>query len=388
MLIASFLILCFCISFINADRESNDLSLTLKNGKTEEDLKDDTVPVLVIENPFYFYEESNQELQQIEVFVESNSILKVGTFKDNSSTGMVWRILNEDEIEGSDFVDYIGPSCYEFLKTYDGFNSTKLIEDPITGCPGVRNYNFRIWEATLEDELPSIKVGLFGYRASNPIYKTVEFILKVKESTISNDSLPVININYNGSNEEEVYVESNTILEINGLSESRSLGSSWFIINDDELDSSKFIDIVGKGSSGLSSGTKIVPGGSINVSYKFRINHVTSEDELPVIQLGQGRYGSSRPYVTYNIVLKVKGVEKKECTFDGYQCCTLAKTKAIYEDKDGKWGVENGDWCYFKETTCFSQKLGYPCCKGKKVVYIDDDGKWGVEDGQWCGINN
>jgi len=81
MLIASFLILCFCISFINADRESNDLSLTLKNGKTEEDLKDDTVPVLVIENPFYFYEESNQELQQIEVFVKVTLSLRLVLLK-------------------------------------------------------------------------------------------------------------------------------------------------------------------------------------------------------------------------------------------------------------------------------------------------------------------
>ena len=36
---------------------------------------------------------------------------------------------------------------------------------------------------------------------------------------------------------------------------------------------------------------------------------------------------------------------------------------------------------------CFSEKLGYPCCKKTKdIVYSDEDGPWGVEDNSWCGI--
>jgi len=38
--------------------------------------------------------------------------------------------------------------------------------------------------------------------------------------------------------------------------------------------------------------------------------------------------------------------------------------------------------------TCFSQRLGYPCCKGNEVLYTDNDGKWGVENDEWCGIED
>ncbi|OUM61933.1 family 6 glycoside hydrolase, partial [Piromyces sp. E2] len=37
---------------------------------------------------------------------------------------------------------------------------------------------------------------------------------------------------------------------------------------------------------------------------------------------------------------------------------------------------------------CFSTKLGYPCCSGNEVKYVDSDGKWGIENNQWCGISS
>ena len=38
--------------------------------------------------------------------------------------------------------------------------------------------------------------------------------------------------------------------------------------------------------------------------------------------------------------------------------------------------------------SCFSEKLGYKCCEGNVVEYIDEDGKWGIENDQWCGISD
>jgi len=74
-----------------------------------------------------------------------------------------------------------------------------------------------------------------------------------------------------------------------------------------------------------------------------------------------------------------------------YPCCSKGK-KVRYTDKNGKWGVENGNWCGIDSDsmgTCFSVALGYPCCSaGKKVRYTDKDGSWGVENGNWCGIDN
>eukprot|EP00833_Pecoramyces_ruminatium_P014586 jgi/Orpsp1_1/1188618/evm.model.d7180000066129.1 len=71
----------------------------------------------------------------------------------------------------------------------------------------------------------------------------------------------------------------------------------------------------------------------------------------------------------------------------GYNCCSGCEI--IYTDDDGKWGVENGQWCGLKDScsqSCWAEKLGYSCCKSTKdIIYTDDDGKWGVENEQWCG---
>ncbi|KAG4090189.1 endoglucanase B [Neocallimastix lanati (nom. inval.)] len=75
----------------------------------------------------------------------------------------------------------------------------------------------------------------------------------------------------------------------------------------------------------------------------------------------------------------------------GYSCCNGCEV--AYTDSDGKWGVENGNWCGIKSSCnntsriCWSEKLGYPCCQNtSSVVYTDNDGNWGVENGNWCGI--
>jgi cellulose 1,4-beta-cellobiosidase len=74
----------------------------------------------------------------------------------------------------------------------------------------------------------------------------------------------------------------------------------------------------------------------------------------------------------------------------GYPCCS--GNDVVYIDNDGKWGVENGNWCGIADTpapaACWSTSLGYPCCSSSsaQVYYTDNDGKWGVENNDWCGI--
>jgi len=76
----------------------------------------------------------------------------------------------------------------------------------------------------------------------------------------------------------------------------------------------------------------------------------------------------------------------------GYQCCSPTNTQVIYQDENGDWGIENGDWCGITKsssasTACWSQKLGYECCSGCLTVYYsDNDGKWSVENNEWCGV--
>jgi len=74
----------------------------------------------------------------------------------------------------------------------------------------------------------------------------------------------------------------------------------------------------------------------------------------------------------------------------GYPCCS--GNEVVYTDNDGKWGVENGNWCGIADApaqaTCWSLSQGYPCCSSSnaEVWYTDASGKWGVENGDWCGI--
>ncbi|OUM61937.1 Non-catalytic module family DOC2, partial [Piromyces sp. E2] len=74
----------------------------------------------------------------------------------------------------------------------------------------------------------------------------------------------------------------------------------------------------------------------------------------------------------------------------GYICCSPDNTDLYYQDEYGDWGIdfEKNEWCgitpYVKE--CWSKELGYNCCNGCNVIEIDNDGKWGVENDEWCGI--
>jgi len=72
----------------------------------------------------------------------------------------------------------------------------------------------------------------------------------------------------------------------------------------------------------------------------------------------------------------------------GYPCCKKENPHVYYRDEDGVWGVENHNWCGITVKGCWSEKLGYPCCEKEnpKIYYKDANGIWGVEHGNWCGI--
>ena len=75
----------------------------------------------------------------------------------------------------------------------------------------------------------------------------------------------------------------------------------------------------------------------------------------------------------------------------GYPCCN--GNVVVYTDNDGKWGVENNNWCGISDdkvdSDCWANALNYPCCKyTTQVVEVDNDGKWGIENNEWCGIKS
>jgi len=67
----------------------------------------------------------------------------------------------------------------------------------------------------------------------------------------------------------------------------------------------------------------------------------------------------------------------------GFPCCT--GSQVVYTDSDGQWGYENDNWCGIGGKAPEVEKCGnYPCCSGCDVVYTDNEGKWGVENQDWC----
>jgi len=208
-------------------------------------------------------------------------------------------------------------------------------------------------------------------------------------------SLPVIsaggNVVYGN---DVVYVESNSILEVE-LGTNSSTGYVWIILNEEEIDRSEAIDIIAQGTKSNCPNDPLLLGCSGKDVYLFRIWDVTGVDELPVIRMKYARSFESDPKYISEIVLKVRPTSK-DCTFNGYKCCSDAKKTVYYHDKDGDWSVENGDWCFIKKDegdekenekekvkTC-TYTGEYPICqKTTKVVYTDTE-KWGVENGKWC----
>jgi hypothetical protein len=75
----------------------------------------------------------------------------------------------------------------------------------------------------------------------------------------------------------------------------------------------------------------------------------------------------------------------------GYPCCS-GKVVVEYTDANGKWGIENNNWCGIinsNNSSCWARALGFSCCSTRTCrtsVFNDYDGQWDVENNQWCGI--
>jgi len=82
-----------------------------------------------------------------------------------------------------------------------------------------------------------------------------------------------------------------------------------------------------------------------------------------------------------------------------HPCCSADNTLVYDHDANGYWGFDfaKNEWCgispFIEEAnveTCWSEALGYPCCKGCDVYETDEDGQWGYDfiENQWCGIQS
>ena len=79
----------------------------------------------------------------------------------------------------------------------------------------------------------------------------------------------------------------------------------------------------------------------------------------------------------------------------GYPCCPSGVTTVYAQNEYGDWGYdfEKNTWCGLtayeepksSQEPCWSETLGYSCCKGCQVITSDSSGSWGIENNQWCG---
>ncbi|OUM58956.1 Non-catalytic module family DOC2, partial [Piromyces sp. E2] len=78
----------------------------------------------------------------------------------------------------------------------------------------------------------------------------------------------------------------------------------------------------------------------------------------------------------------------------GYTCCDENLNVVYAHDENGDWSYDFKKmvWCGLtpyiepEKGECWSEKLGYPCCKSCSVYETDENGKWGYENKQWCGV--
>jgi len=89
----------------------------------------------------------------------------------------------------------------------------------------------------------------------------------------------------------------------------------------------------------------------------------------------------------------------------GYPCCS--NCDIYFSDGDGDWGLENDNWCGIDKNKCsssgnigntgntgntdycWSLSQGFPCCSNTcEVFFADESGSWGIENDNWCGIKS
>jgi len=263
--------------------------------------------------------------------------------------------------------------------------------------------------------------------------KTISVRLYIEEKYKSfEDALPVYK--YDENSEEGTYVEKNSLFVI---TVKRPVDTYKKLLSDHYNDYSNDVEI--------SNSKAVLVDAEYNycfndidciddVTFKFFIKNVKSEEELPKIVLYNVYDG--KDFTTKEITLKLKTVK---CSVKGYKCCDNVKHTVRSTDKDGDWAIENGEWCLIRDnkgmdttpkliSICESysenEAYSYPCCdrlsltsvqdlgynrylgkedafqcgvhrcvytgeypvckKTTKVKYTDDTLKWGVENGNWC----
>jgi len=258
-----------------------EISIKIKKDRTEEEINN---------LPFREIGCAGGMFSSPEVTVESNVLLLVHN-NNNGSTGEKYRISNLEDIQRSDYIDYVGTTYHDSCPK------------GIVGCGGTSNDIFRIWDVSEGDVLPQIKYY-------NPNFKDRGFVVTLIPKSTTDG--PVICLNgypcCSDVNAKIRYADSDGYWGVEN--------GDWCLI------------------------PKKRP---IKRVYKCTCNEI---EDYPCCQ-----YETDIAYM--DVDGQLFGVEDDQwcvipyhCDFKEYPVC-LETTKVSYTDSD-EWGVEYGKWCIKK----------------------------------------
>jgi len=215
---------------------------------------------------------------------------------------------------------------------------------------------------------------------------TLTFDSEIIETTtsIEDNVLPTSTLTFDSE-----IIETTTSIEDNVLPTITSIFDSNAIETTSSIE-----DIVLPTSTSITDSSIIEPTTSIIDSSIIEITTSIEDTALPTST------SLFEPTETETLLPISETIDKNKCLseFIGYPCCSPEFTTIYAQDEYGDWSYDfvKNEWCgltVYEDSSlqkdsgeCWSEELGYPCCKGCRVYETDSDGSWGYEFNQWCDI--
>jgi len=170
--------------------------------------------------------------------------------------------------------------------------------------------------------------------------------------------------------------------------------SSGYVITTKVSDRTKALDVYNHGTTDGSNVCQWKIGGKPNQSWIFEKADGASSGNTTGGNTGGNTNNNSSNNTGGNTSSATSCWSKSL----GFECCSSCGP-IYFIDKDGEWGIVNGNWCGIPKncnggssqsnatSTCKGAQ-GYSCCKYNCDVYSSDsDGDWSVENNNWCLID-
>jgi len=301
----------------------------------------------------------------------------------------------------------------EFIKPYVTADKTPDDDGHYPGFldPKMKGYSLEQWDAN--SEFTTIKCST-DYRAFGLKYWILAKYRFVCQYYNMDCDSKYMDENYEYTIDESVYKDENysdLLVEEPAMNESESTSSTEIIptktISQSEESSYNTHEKIEKETSAINEqdNTVVYEESASSVDNEIDIaTTVTSPTITTTVATSSVNEDTetSKPTTTTkiesttSIAQPTSSINKYNCQAEtiGYSCCPSNVKLTLFRDENGSWGYDfkNKRWCglspYIDHSNdeCWSEKLGYKCCKKCFTWYVDKNGKWGFEYFKKCGI--